>query len=529
LVDETLGSYKIVGRLGAGGMGEVYRATHLHIERDVAIKVLLPGLTRDPGAVARFMAEARATSLIRHPGIIEVLDCAVHADGRIYIVMELLSGENLGQMLNRQGSVANDLRGACALIAQIASAVAAAHERGVIHRDLKPDNVFLHRPASGDRVQVKVLDFGIAKLLSPKFLNTRQTKTGDILGTPLYMAPEQCRGHGGIDQRTDVYALGCIAYQLLAGRPPFLHEGAGDLLIAHVLEDPPDLASLAPGVPPALRRLVMHMLMKLPDDRPGTMAEVLRRIEEIAADVPERAAGQEDRSDVCAAAGGTRVLPRGPDFDFARNAAKRLRKRDRHPTRRWGQAVMALAAATTAAMVFVWFVRRQPPRVSPSAVPPVAKTTAPAAGAVAPRPMTPVVPQVREAAGDRAAATLTPTAVRDVKINVATRPSGAEVWVAGEAVPRGRTPIRVSFASRRQPRDLLLRARGYQDESLAVAGDRDSVVTVALQRSSSRRPALKPSASAATAQAAQTPPERPRGEVIRPANPARSPYWRMAD
>src|SRR5262249_53040048 len=188
------GAYTIPRRLGAGGMGEVYLARHRHIGRDAAIKVLLPELSQNEDVVARFFTEARATAAIRHPGIVEILDCDVHKSGRAYIVMEFLEGENLAERLERAGSFARDLPGAGSILAQVASALAAAHAKGIVHRDLKPDNIFLTGTvAAGGAPSVKILDFGIAKLVVDDGEGRNKTRTGSLLGTPTYMSPEQCR------------------------------------------------------------------------------------------------------------------------------------------------------------------------------------------------------------------------------------------------------------------------------------------------------------------------------------------------
>src|SRR4051794_15409066 len=217
-VGEHVGAYTIVRRLGAGGMGEVYLARHRHIGRDAAIKVLLPELSQNDDVVARFFTEARATATIRHPGIVEILDCDVHKTGRAYIVMEFLDGENLAECLVRVKSFAHDLPTAAALMAQAASAVGAAHAKGIVHRDLKPDNAFLVGSFGAGLVGggavplVKILDFGVAKLVTDDGQGRNKTRTGSLLGTPTYMSPEQCRGAGNIDHRTDIYALGCMAF-----------------------------------------------------------------------------------------------------------------------------------------------------------------------------------------------------------------------------------------------------------------------------------------------------------------------------
>ncbi|MES1165520.1 MAG: serine/threonine-protein kinase, partial [Verrucomicrobiota bacterium] len=268
MIGTTLGSYAIVERIGAGGMGEVYLAKHRRIERKVAIKLLLPALSSDADIVNRFFNEARATSLITHPGIVQIYDCDVF-ENRAYIVMEYLEGANLNTVLTRNGPF--DIPMAVWITGQIAGALAAAHAKSIVHRDLKPENIFLAedplRP--GTRV-VKILDFGIAKL-TDRTGPSSHTRTGSILGTPIYMAPEQCRGLTSIDHRADVYALGGILFELLTGRPPFVKEAPGDLLIAHVSEPPPVPSSLMPAIPPELDRLILRMLAKSPNDRPQSM------------------------------------------------------------------------------------------------------------------------------------------------------------------------------------------------------------------------------------------------------------------
>ena len=276
---EIIGNYAIVRRIGGGGMGDVYLGEHVHMGRRAAVKVLLPELSTQAEAVARFFDEARATARLRHPGIIEVLDCGLHA-GAAYIVMEYLVGETLGDHLARTGSLVEHPRAVAGVAGQIADALAAAHESGIIHRDLKPDNLFLcASPESPAAIRVKVLDFGIAKLLGPKTGEARRTRTGSLLGTPLYMSPEQCRGSSQIDFRTDIYSLGCIIFEMMAEVPPFVREGFGDLIIAHVSDQPPELAKVAPSVPPVLSRLVARMLAKDPAQRPGSMRELVREME----------------------------------------------------------------------------------------------------------------------------------------------------------------------------------------------------------------------------------------------------------
>jgi hypothetical protein len=280
MIGEVLGSYSLECKLGEGGMGEVYLATHRRIARRAAVKVLLPEFSREPEILNRFFNEARTTSLIDHPNIVEVLDCDVHPGGRAFIVMEYLHGESLAAVVRRVGNLGDDVGALCGLMAQIAGAVGAAHAKGIIHRDLKPDNIFLLDAAPVPLV--KILDFGIAKLAAGGGLGTK-TRTGSLLGTPLYMSPEQCRGSQVIDRRTDIYSLGCVLYELLTGRAPFVREGAGDLIVAHVTEPPVPPSQLNPSTPRALEELTLGMLAKAAEQRPASMDEVAARIAAIAA------------------------------------------------------------------------------------------------------------------------------------------------------------------------------------------------------------------------------------------------------
>jgi serine/threonine protein kinase len=279
MIGETLGSYVIEQAIGAGGMGQVFLGVHRRIGRRVAIKLLLPEYSASPALLGRFFTEARATSLINHPGIVQILDCDVHPSGRAYIVMEYLYGESLRGALGRVGRLVYDLPALISIVSQVAEAVGAAHDKGIVHRDLKPDNIFLLAHQEPERIPTKVLDFGVAKLLGGGDKEALSaTRTGSLLGTPLYMSPEQCRSAGAVDYRSDIYSLGCIAFEALCGRPPFEGRGVTDLLIAHASHVPPAPSSLGIDVPDPLEQLVMSMLAKEPDSRPSTMGEVSSRL-----------------------------------------------------------------------------------------------------------------------------------------------------------------------------------------------------------------------------------------------------------
>jgi hypothetical protein len=254
-------------------MGAVYLAEHPGIGRRVAVKVLHKNYTRDEHLLARFLNEARAANAIRHPNIIEILDSGMMADGTPFLVMELLEGESLGTRLRQTGAL--PLQTAVDFAYQTASALGAAHAKGIVHRDLKPDNLFIV-PDSHDasRERIKVLDFGIAKLQQGSTGDSVKTRTGTLMGTPIYMSPEQCRGTRTIDHRSDIYSLGVIFYEMLIGEPPFVSEGFGDLVNMHLNVQPVSARSRRPDLPPAIDALVMKMLAKNPEERYAQMSEI---------------------------------------------------------------------------------------------------------------------------------------------------------------------------------------------------------------------------------------------------------------
>ena len=260
-------------------MGAVYEAKHPLIEKRVAIKLLKPERSAHPELAQRFLNEARATSAIRHPNIVEVMDLGTLPNGAPYLVMELLEGETLADRLDRVGRLA--LPVALEFTFQTASALEAAHARGIVHRDLKPDNVFLVAdPRLPGRELVKVLDFGIAKLRGELVTAPLDTIAGAVLGTPPYMSPEQCRGvPEQIDHRTDIYALGVMLYEMVCGAPPFVSEGIGDMLMMHMSVPPPPPASLGIELPEQVERAILRALAKRPEERFASMGELRAALE----------------------------------------------------------------------------------------------------------------------------------------------------------------------------------------------------------------------------------------------------------
>ncbi len=253
-------------------MGAVYLAEHTLLGRRAAVKVLQPNLSSNQDIVQRFFNEARAATAIADPGIVQIFDFGYHTDGSAYIVMEFLEGEPLDARLKRQGRLAPEE--ALRLLRQVASSLHAAHGRGIIHRDLKPENIFLvadREVAGGERA--KILDFGIAKL-SNNADSKVKTHTAAIMGTPMYMSPEQCRGAGHVDHRSDLYSLGCVLYHLVVGRVPFDGEGIGEIIAAHMMSSPPVPSQQVPGIPPGVDALILRLLAKRPEERFATAGEL---------------------------------------------------------------------------------------------------------------------------------------------------------------------------------------------------------------------------------------------------------------
>jgi serine/threonine protein kinase/Tol biopolymer transport system component len=283
----TLGPYRIIAPLGAGGMGEVYRARDTRLGRDVAVKVIRAGLARDPERLKRFEQESRAAGALNHPNICTIHDVGTH-DGAPFVVMELLEGESLRAKVNA-GPI--PLRKALDYVAQVARGLAVAHEKGIVHRDLKPENLFVTKDG-----RAKVLDFGLAKLTRPDVLlsagdpaiSVAATGSGSILGTAGYMAPEQVRGQA-VDARSDLFALGAIIHELVSGQPPFKRGSFVESAHAILNEEVVPLSSLRTEVPPALDSLVRHCLEKEPGERFQSARDLAFAVEAVASSSPQSA------------------------------------------------------------------------------------------------------------------------------------------------------------------------------------------------------------------------------------------------
>ena len=270
------GRYEIVRALGAGGMGSVYQARQISMDRMVALKLIHPHIASSSDVAKRFHREMQATSKIEHANTIRVFDYGQAEDGQLFLAMEFLDGKPLGKILEATGPL--PLVRIVHIAAQIARALAAAHEEGIAHRDLKPDNVML-LDRYGEKDFVKVLDFGIARFVDTP-PQTQMTTDGAVIGTPAYMSPEQAMGHV-VDKRADFYSLGVMLFQMATGRLPFEGPTLAALLVAHATEKPPLPSSIRP-VPPRLEALILRLMAKSPDERPRDAAEVLREIEKCA-------------------------------------------------------------------------------------------------------------------------------------------------------------------------------------------------------------------------------------------------------
>jgi serine/threonine-protein kinase len=436
-IGQVIGSYRLVRELGTGGMGTVYEAQQTVIGRRVAIKILHAEYSSQPQSAFRFLNEARAVNIVQHPGLVDVYELGHLENGTPYIIMEFLDGESLAARLDRGAVTPAD---AIRIARQMASALAAAHGKGIIHRDLKPENVMLVRDGeshAGERV--KVLDFGIAKILRDDVPADRdkRTRTGMIMGTPRYMAPEQCRGTGIYDARIDVYALGIMIFELIAGRPPFLAEGLGELMYQHMTVAPPALATLQPDTPPDLATLVNAMLAKSASDRPW-MNQVAIALERLGA---PKAIGV-----------GTVALPDRPPPPRTRSTLGQAvgeRLATPPPRRRRGVAFFAGAFVVAVLLGGVPALLLLPPKKPP------------------PQPMAPPPPPT-----PTPTPTPTPSAPRRVHWTITTTPLGATVRTTdGELL--GRTPWSRAQAAQSGETTLYLDLAGHVQRQVVLSRDRD--------------------------------------------------------
>jgi len=411
LIGTEVGRYRIERLLGEGGMGRVYVAVQPMIGSQVAIKILSDECARTPELLERFFAEARAVNLIRHEGIVNVLDMAMLPDGRPFIVMELIAGTTLGNALRSERL---PLGGLVQVTCEVLSALAAAHAIGIVHRDLKPDNVLV----TGEG-HAKVLDFGIAKLapglqhgLSPR------TQTGALLGTPHYMAPEQISGKGQVDARSDIYACGVMLYEAITGRRPFEGETLFDLMRAHLEQPPPSPRSLRPELPVAIEHVVLTAMAKRPEDRFQSATAMAQALQHAAAELPQHEwRPVSSRSGVpMISRGGSRVVAPSP-ADFAHRSTVATPPPPPSKKRLWIAAVVLSVVAIVVVIIAIGqggTDKPAAPTVAAAAPPMIAEPTPipPAGGPPAPVPVPDPVPPPSEPTPHTAPKRATPPVAR---------------------------------------------------------------------------------------------------------------------
>ncbi|MBC8131814.1 MAG: protein kinase [Deltaproteobacteria bacterium] len=332
------GTYRVVRRIGEGGMGVVYEATHARLAGRYAVKVLLRKLSDNPEALARFNREARITSSLQHPNIVQVIDFNTHTDGTEYLVMEYLQGETLAERLAGKGALPMNV--VAGIVDQVAAGLAAAHSHAVVHRDLKPDNVFL-LPIEGRTTELaKVLDFGISKVTDT---NLRGPESA-LMGTPQYMSPEQCQGRAGeVDATTDQFALAVITYEMLTGRPPFVGDSVGTVLSQVLYAEPPPMGIDADEV----ERVVRRGLAKSKHDR---FPSVTAFAAELRTSITTRLGGRmNDSIEVGSPTESFGELTTGAAFD--RTIPEGRRSGLHRPRRSWGAVLIAVGAVSATFLI----------------------------------------------------------------------------------------------------------------------------------------------------------------------------------
>jgi serine/threonine protein kinase len=310
------GKYRIDGLIGRGGMGSVWSAVHLGLGQRVAVKLIAKRYASSREARTRFDLEAKAVAQLKSRYVVQVYDNGETDDGTPYIVMELLEGESLDHRITTRGPIPVDQ--AVRVVAQVGRALTRAHGLGIVHRDLKPENIFLTRSDDDDGEIAKVLDFGIAKIKNPDAASDSATRTGAVLGTPLFMSPEQARGLKSVDQRTDLYSLGMVTYMMLTAKPAFSGESFGDILVAICTQPLPTIHQVAPWLPPSLDVWLKRACAREPGDRHRSVEELLEGLYAAAGIARTKTQQEMLRGD---SAGTTGQIPRASQSSTAQTQA----------------------------------------------------------------------------------------------------------------------------------------------------------------------------------------------------------------
>ena len=451
--------YKVIRRIGVGGFGAVYEAEDTKIHKRVAIKILARDLITDSGMLVRFRQEAEAASKVGHENIIDVTDFDRTNDGFYFMVMEFLDGVDLGSIIRAGEKIS--LSRMLGIMIQICRALNKAHQEGIIHRDLKPGNIFLL--ARGSHMDfVKLLDFGISKFMEVDEENSRLTRTGQIIGTPLYMSPEQALGEEDVDHRVDVYSLGVIMYELLTGQPPFTAVNYLGIIAQHASDPPTPPSKVRPDleVPPEVELIILKAMSKRPEERFSTMAEMEGvLIHALAAIDPAAAVTYSPDS-----------TP--PSLLTTQTGLSRRRLSSSKPTPTWSILAITLFVGLGIGAYFLW--NDEQPAV---------------VGGPADMALSPLVDlgspdlQLKKGGADASA----PTAEGRVLIVINSRPAGAEI-VGEEGKVVGRTPATLELERSDQLSKITLTRKGYRPMTLTVALDKDRQIEVTLKKTSYKLP-----------------------------------------
>ncbi|HKO49854.1 MAG TPA: protein kinase [Polyangiaceae bacterium] len=504
------GKYRIESVLGRGGMGIVAAAYHLQLEQRVAIKLMLPHAMDNPEAVARFLREARAAARISSEHVARVFDVGSLPSGEPYIAMEYLQGSDLAELLSKQGHFTAEE--AVDYVLQACEALAEAHAAGIIHRDLKPSNLYLIKRVDGQRL-IKVLDFGISKVTEGTGTQSEvsMTRSSALMGSPLYMSPEQMTSSKAVDARSDLWSLGVVLYEMLCGFRPFNGETLPQVCIEIASRPPSPLAERAPGLPPLLLAVVERCLQKDPEARYQTIAEFAHALSPLAS---PRARQSIDRISFVLAQGvnprevaaqvRTAVPTLGPDSPSHTELASPRAPRTQAtwaetgsapPAKRQSRAGLWMAAATSTALLFgsaVWLVRRLPAAIEPPPKPAVPATVA--LGAISSRSDAHSAPPVQPNAG--------PTAQPLVVASNAVASVAPKAAAASAAVRIAASTL-TSAAASTPPRRVAPSAAAKPSDSVALAKTpTPALATVA--------PAVTPAATASVVSKPLPPPIRSR-------------------